>query len=338
MMTAFPDEMRALVLASYGPLPYPLTATTRPVPKPGRGEVLIRVAASPVNPSDLHFLEGQYAYRKQLPTVPGIEGSGQVVAVGGGLLARRLAGKRVAFAVASEASGSWAQYAVASAMSCFRLPSRISDEQGAMALVNPLAATGLIERVKGLRSKAFISTAAASALGQMLWRSGEKQGLGVINVVRRPDQMDLLKQRGARHIVNSGEPDFVDQLKDLSRRLNARVALDAIGGETTTQLLSALPPGGRLVIYGGLARQPSTLTPFDVAFGGKTIEGFYVPTWLRHKSLPQLVLLQRRLPRQLDAELRSEVRARVSLDEAPDAIDDYARAMTGGKLLVLPNR
>lgn len=337
-MTAHPDDMRALVLTSYGQPPYPLVAQNRPSPKPRRGEVLVRVAASPVNPSDLHFLEGEYAYRRALPTVPGIEGSGQVVAVGPGLLARRLAGRRVAFAVPEQASGTWAQYAVASAMSCFRLPQRISDEQGAMGLVNPLAATGLIERVKALKSQAFVSTAAASALGQMLLRQGTKRGLEVINIVRRPEQAMLLQQLGARHVLNSAEPAFPDQLTDIVRSLKARVALDAISGETTTQLLAALPPGGRVIIYGGLARQPSMLTSFDVVFSDKSIEGFYVPTWLRRKSLPQLFMLERRLPRLLDTELRTDVRARVSLDEAPGAINKYATAMTGGKVLILPNK
>ena len=116
--TAVPAQMEALVLGSYGPSPFPLTVETRPVPAPGNGEVLVRMAASPVNPSDLHFLEGEYAFRRTLPAVPGLEGCGRVVAVGSGLLARRLAGKRVACAPA-EHDGTWAQYTVASATQCF---------------------------------------------------------------------------------------------------------------------------------------------------------------------------------------------------------------------------
>jgi NADPH:quinone reductase-like Zn-dependent oxidoreductase len=330
--------MQALVLASYGPPPFPLTVETRPVPSPGNGEVLIRLAASPVNPSDLHFLEGEYAFRRRLPAVPGLEGCGRVVAVGGGLLARRLAGKRVACAPAAKADGTWAQYTVASATQCFRLPDHVSDELGAMALVNPLAAIGLMERVKALRAKSFVSTAAASALGQMLLRLGRTRGLDVINVVRRPEQVDLLARQGATHVLSTSDHDFQNQLEELCRRLHARVALDAIGGDITAQLLAALLPGGRVVVYGGLAQQPMMIPQPDVVFGNKSIEGFYVPTWLAAKSLPQLVLLERRIPRLLNRELGSEVRARVTLDEAPQAIEDYRRAMTGGKILITPNR
>jgi len=330
--------MEALVLASYGPPPFPLRVETRPVPKPGSGQVLIRVTASPVNPSDLHFLEGQYAFRKSLPTVPGLEGCGRVVAVGDGLLARRLAGRRVAFAPATQADGSWAQYAVASAMQCFRLPDRISDELGAMALVNPLAAVGLMERLKVLHVRSFVSTAAASALGQMLQRLGRRRGLVAINVVRRPEHVDLLTRQGATHVLSTADRDFQNKLDELCRRLHCRVALDAIGGDMTAQLLAALIPGGRVIVYGGLAREPMMLPQPDIVFGNKSVEGFYVPTWLATKSLPQLVLLERRIPRLLDRELGTDVRARVTLRDAPRAIEDYRQAMTGGKVLITPHR
>src|SRR5260370_12620405 len=133
-----PAEMEALVLASYGPPPFPLGVETRPVPKPGKGQVLIRVTASPVNPSDLHFLEGQYAFRKTLPSVPGLEGCGRGVAAGDGLLARRLAGERGAVAPAPPADGSWAQYAVGDPAQWFRLPHRRCDELGAVGFATRL--------------------------------------------------------------------------------------------------------------------------------------------------------------------------------------------------------
>src|SRR5258708_39807546 len=329
--------MEALVLGSYGPSPFPLTVETRPVPAPGNGEVLVRMAASPVNPSDLPFLEGEYAFRRKLPAVPGLEGCGQVVAVGSGLLARRLAGKRVACAPA-EHDGTWAQYTVASATQCFRLPDRIGDELGAMALVNPLAAVGLMERLQALHATSFVSAAAASALGQMLLRLGRRRGLDVINVVRRPEQVDLLTRQGATHVLSTAHRDFQDQLDELSRRLHCRVAVDAIGGDMTAQLLTALLPGGRVIVYGGLAQQPMMIPQPDVVFGNKSIEGFYVPTWLAGKSLPQLVLLERRIPQLLDGELGTDIRARVTLKDAPRAIEAYRQAMTGGKVLITPHK
>jgi NADPH:quinone reductase len=332
-----PDRMQALTLAGYGPAPFRLSVETCDVPTAGRNEVLVRVAASPVNPSDLVFMEGRYAFRKQLPAIPGLEGCGRVVATGPGLLAGRLAGKRVSFSPATSASGTWAQYAVAPASQCFLLPDRIDDKQGATGLVNPLAAVGLLERVAELNSRAMISTAAASALGQMLRRVARRKGIQIINVVRRPDQAALLQTKGAEHVLDSSDGDFGVRLKELVARLEARVALDAIGGDMTGLLLAALPPKGRVILYGGLSGQASSIGPFDIIFGDKAVEGFYVPTWLAHKSLPQLVLLERRITRLLDSDLSTDARASVGLERAAEGIAEYERSMTAGKLLILPN-
>lgn len=235
------------------------------------------------------------------------------------------------------AGGTWAQYAVAPASQCFLLPDRIDDKQGATGLVNPLAAVGLLERVAALNSRAMISTAAASALGQMLRRVARRKGIQVINVVRRPDQAALIQAQGADHVLDSSDVDFSIRLKELVTRLDARVALDAIGGDMTGLLLAALPPGGRLILYGGLSGQASSVGPFDVIFGDKAVEGFYVPSWLAHKSLPQLVLLERRVTQLLDSDLSTVGREQVGLGSAAEAIAEYQRSMTGGKLLILPN-
>ncbi len=334
---ALPEQMQALVLSAYGPAPFRLRVESHPLPRPGPGEVLVRVAASPVNPSDLMFLEGRYAFKKELPAIPGIEGSGRVVAVGSGLLARRLANRRVACATKPMGGGAWAEYAIARAEQCLALPDRIDDEHGAMSLVNPLAAVGLMERIAALRLRSFVSTAAGSALGQMLRRIARTRQFEVINVVRRADQAERLRREGVDHALVSEDGDFDARLKDLCARLNARVALDAIGGTMTARLLGALPRNGRVILYGALAEEASVLNPAEVIFADKVLEGFYVPNWLAKKSLPQMILIQRRVMRLLGSDLTTAIRARARLDEAGPAIADYAKSMTGGKLLILPN-
>jgi NADPH2:quinone reductase len=136
-----------------------------PVPRPARGEVLIRTAAAPINPSALRFLSGSGGSTS--PMVPGLEGSGTVVESGGGLLPRLLVGRRVAFA--SARGGTWAEYAVAAAMSCIPLRQHVSLEQGASLIVNPLTAVAFFEMVERGHHHAIINNAAASALG---WGSG----------------------------------------------------------------------------------------------------------------------------------------------------------------------
>src|SRR5256714_4887607 len=235
---ALPEQMQALVLAAYGPGPYRLRMESHPLPRPGPGEVLVRVAASPVNPSDLMFLEGRYAFKKELPAIPGIEGSGRAVAVGPGLRAGGLANRRVACATKPMGGGAWAEYAIARAEQCLALPDRIDDEHGAMSLVNPLAAVGLMERIAALRSRSFVSTAAGGALGQMLRRIARARRVEGINVVRPADQAERLRRGGVDHTRVSADGDLDARLHDLCARLDARSALEGIGGTSTGPLLA----------------------------------------------------------------------------------------------------
>src|SRR5271166_5299480 len=210
------------------------------------------MAASPINPSDLASLQGLYGAKRALPMVPGIEGCGTVVRTGPGLLARRLLGKRVACA-AGAGDGAWAEYMVAPALQCSPLPASVSDEQGAMRIVNPYTAWAHLKIARQAGARTIVQTAAASALGQMVNRLAQLRGVQVVNIVRRDAQAETLRALGAKHILNSESSDFDSQLRDLCRQLDVRVAFDAVAGTMTARLLGALPPEARVVVYGGLA-------------------------------------------------------------------------------------
>ena len=170
--TQIPDQMTAVVLDSYSGAEA-LRVEQRPVPKPGKDEVLVKVAASPINPSDLAFLDGNYGFDNPPPVVPGGEGSGTVVAVGPGSMGRYFLGKRVACLSNGERDGTWAEYVVASTKGgAFPLNKSVSLEQGAMSVINPLTASAFLEITNDGEHKAIVLTAAASALGQMVNRLG----------------------------------------------------------------------------------------------------------------------------------------------------------------------
>src|SRR5215470_19279634 len=209
-MPSLPDTMRAVQLKDYEGKPASLTVAEVPVPRPGPGEVLVRVAASPVNPSDLMFITGNYGFKKPLPATPGFEGSGTVVETGSGMMARFMKGRRVACAAADakNTGGMWAEYIVTSANFCVPLRKQVDFEQGATMLVNPLTAWALVDEARRGGHRAAVQTAAASALGRMLVRLGQKFSLPVINVVRRQEQADLLRGMGAEHVLNSADPGF----------------------------------------------------------------------------------------------------------------------------------
>ena len=160
MVEAATKKMKAVVYT--GPKEYSYSADTKEVPVPGKGQVLVRVECAVINPTDTYFLSGQYNGTYEYPLVPGLEGSGTVVASGGGFYAWTLVGKRVAFTRVLERpglftkGGTYAEYCVTSATNCITLDDNVSFEQGANGVCNPLTALGLLERCKDRKAQAVI--------------------------------------------------------------------------------------------------------------------------------------------------------------------------------------
>ena len=332
-----PERMTAVVLDSYTGAGA-LRVEERPVPEPGKNEVLVRVAASPINPSDLAFLDGLYGFKKPTPTVPGFEGSGTVVAAGGGLMGRYLRGKRVACVSQRDGDGVWADYVVTSTNSALPLDESVSLEQGAMSVVNPLTAIALLDIAREGGHDALVLTAAASALGQMVNRLAQSEGIQVINVVRRDEQAALLRQQGATVVLNSNEANFTQQLRDVCHRHQTRLAFDAVAGTRTLQLLEAMPRHSKVTIYGGLSYQPAQVNPGHLIFQDKAVDGFWLTTWLGRKNFLKLLLLWRRAQKLLSSELKSDIRTRYPLRDVKKAIQEYQDNMTGGKILLRPQQ
>ncbi len=332
-----PDQMNAVVLDDYTGVEA-LRVEQRPVPKPGRNEVLVKVAASPINPSDLAFLEGGYGFKKPAPVVPGFEGSGIVAAAGPGLMGRYLYGRRVACVSQARGDGTWAEFMVTPVNAALPLSKSVSLEQGAMAVVNPLTAIALLTIAKQGGHKTILHTAAAGALGQMLNRLARREGIQIIHIVRRQAQVALLKRQGAAIVLNSSDPDFDRRLRETCRQHGARLAFDAVAGSMTLRLLEAMPRGGRVTVYGGLSDEPAQATPGQLIFQSKAIDGFWLSTWLRKKNLLQILLIWRRAQKLLPAELGSEIRGNYPLQEVRTAVKAYQNEMTAGKLLLRPGQ
>ena len=330
-----PEQMTAVVLDSYSG-PGALRVEQRPVPHPGPNEVLVKVAAAAINPSDLSFLEGRNRYQKPTPVIPGIEGSGTVVETGGGLMARYLNGKRVACVSRDTGDGLWADYMVTGTGYALPLDKSVNLEQGAMAVVNPLTAIALISLAQEGKHKAIINTAAASALGQMLTRLCLSEGIQLINIVRRHSQAALLERQGAQIVLNSSAVDFDQQLQDASRRFDARLAFDAIAGSMTRQLLQAMPAESKVTVYGRLSHEAALIETGPLMSEGKSIDGFLLGPWMAKKRLPQKLLLWRRAQKLLLTDLSSKIRARYALQDAQEAVQSYQNHMTGGKVLFIP--
>jgi NADPH2:quinone reductase len=332
------NSMRAVQISAYDGKPESLRTVELPIPRPGPGEVLVKVAASPINPSDLMFLRGLYGVKKPLPAIPGFEGSGTVVESGSGFLPRMLKGKRVACHAADPktAGGLWAQYLVTPASACVPLKKAVELEPAAMMLVNPVTAWALVEEARRGGHGAIVQTAAASALGRMVVRLAHSRGIPVINIVRRPEQVALLRGLGAEHVLDSNSAGFDEILRDHCRKLDATISFDAVAGEMSGRVLRAQPKGARMVVYGALSLSAVQVEPGSLVFEAKSIKGFWLSAWLAKRSLFQRARIARQVQKLLASELQSDVRARYPLDQAARALREYAADMTGGKILLVP--
>ena len=310
-----------------------------PVPTPQAGQVLVRMAAAPLNPSDLGVLSGlSYKGEQTYPFTPGIEGSGTVVAAGAGMMPRFLLGRRVACSGLTPGDGTWAEYMVTSAQLCVPLSKKVNMEQGAMQLVNPLTAMGFFELARKEKHRAIVSTAAASVLGGMILRLGKRHNIQIIHIVRRQEQVDLVKQRGGEQILNSSDADFVDKLHTIAHQLKASLFLDAIGGEMTKHLTDAAPFGSTILLYGRLADEESILSPNVAYVNNLHIHGWFLTNYLQEKSMIQSLLLARKAQSFTNTDLQSPINQRFPLSAAQEALDSYVNQMSGGKNLLIINK
>lgn len=345
---------------------------SREWPAPTGNQVLVRMGAAPINPSDLFLMtmaadlaNAAYTPGKVVMQVDpaytasqkvrhgrrmdiGNEGAGEVVAAGDGPTAQALIGQRVA-CVPGAAFG---EYALVDAMMCLPLGDYTS-EQGASCFVNPLTALGFAETTRRDGCKGLIHLAAASNLGQMLNRICQEDGLALVNVVRREEQAELLRSQGATHVVNSSSDTFMRDLAAAIAETGAMVGFDPIGGgDMTDKCLRAMEHVAagrmseysrygseemkRMYIYGRLDMRPTVLTP---AYGfGFSVSGWLLFGFLKSLEMPQMLALRQRVLDGLTTTFASSYKAKVGLEEmlTKDAMMDYARMATGEKYLVVP--
>jgi len=343
MAENIPEKMRAVVLTQFqedlAEAIGGLKIMERPVPRPHRGQVLVKIAAAPCNPSDLLLLQGRYGMLKKLPTVPGWEGTGTVVATGGGFLARWLRGKRVACALRRDRDGTWAEYFLAEADNCIPLKADLPTDQGASLIVNPFTAYGLLETARRGGHRAAIHTAGASQLGRMLLAMAAEANYPLIHIVRRQPQVELLRSLGALHVLNSSTPQFSEELESLCKKLHATAAFEAVAGEMTGTVLNAMPSGSTMYVYGALSQEPcGNIDPIGLVFRDKTLTGFYLGHWMQRRGNLGILRAARHIQRMIiEGRIGTNVQRRLTIDEAVEGLQQYVANMTEGKVLIMPH-
>jgi NADPH:quinone reductase-like Zn-dependent oxidoreductase len=307
-----------------------------PLPLLESDEILIKVAASPINPSDDLFCDGLYKIPVSLPMTPGFEGAGTVVAAGSSFLAKRLIGKWVASAT-QRGDGFWAEYVKVRALEAMPFdPKAISPEQAAMSFVNPLSALALIEPLIKGQHKAMVQTAAASQLGRMIARLAKRYDVQVIHCVHRKELVPIMSELGAKHVLITTDKDFVEKLRDLSTSLNATYAIDAVGGALTGQLADALPNRSTIAVYGALAKEAVAVDPGAFIFKNLKVEGFWLGTFLAKKSFLSQFLFIWRAKQNLTGDLTSSITRTIPLVRLPEISASGLGPASAGKTILKP--
>lgn len=369
-------QLRSLVKKS-GELE--LSLVNIPTPEPAEDEVVVRVEATPINPSDLGLLMGpadmsaaRVSGTKELPVVTaampeaamrmmgarldqsmpvGNEGAGTVIRTGSSDAAKALMGKTVSMI----GGAMYSQFRTMKVRDVMELPAGATAADGASWFVNPLTALGMTETMRRENHKALVHTAAASNLGQMLNKICIKDGIGLVNIVRSKEQADILKKIGARHIVDSTAPTFMEDLTAALVETGATIAFDAIGGgKLASQILTAMEIAAnktakeysrygsnvykQVYIYGSLDTRPTELTrAFGLTWG---VGGWLLTPFLQKIGPAEIGRLRQRVASEMKTTFASHYTKVVSLADVldPANIAVYNKRSTGEKFLINPSK
>jgi len=350
-----------------------------PIAEPAADEVVVRVEATPINPSDLGLLVGaadmttaKATGTRDAPVITAKvpeaamramagrldesmpvcnEGAGVVVTTGSAEASKALLGKTVAMI----GGAMYAQYRTIRASECLVLPAGITAAEGASCFVNPLTSLGMVETMRREGHKALVHTAAASNLGQMLNKICLKDGIGLVNIVRNPQQAEILRKIGAKYVVDSTSPTFMTDLTNAIAETGATLGFDAIGGgKLAGQILTCMEAAAnrnakvysrygsnvhkQVYIYGGLDTGPTELVrTFGMTWG---LGGWLLFPFLQKIGPADAMRLRQRVVDELKTTFASHYTQVVSLQEAlqPSHIAVYGKRSTGEKYLINPNK
>ncbi|KAL4459927.1 hypothetical protein ABPG74_003453 [Tetrahymena malaccensis] len=330
-----PKTMKGIVLEEFGANPI---VKELPIPKPRYNEVLVKIEYASLNPMDLSFIKGYYSSVKKLPVTIGFEGCGTVVASGGGFYGWTLVGKKVAIYVQRSPNGCFAEYATTNVFQVCPVPDDCSFEEAASGLVNPMTVALMHKKTLERKVKAVVSNPAASALGRMLQRYFRLHGIPVINIVRRQEQLDMLKkEENAEYVLNTEDPNFEEDLKNLSAKLNATISFDAVGGPVCGRILKCMPNGSTAYVYGNLSMKSSEVTQNDLIFKKKKIKGFWLINQLKKVSVLEGYRLIKKVGGLYKGILSTKFTHKYPLEKLDEAVKHYLKNMSEGKILLTAN-
>lgn len=297
------------------------------------GEARVKVLATPIHPSNLLQIAGQYGVPPALPAIPGAEGIGRVVETAADVTSLTI-GQRVMLAGGS----TWRQEMVGPAAAFIALPDAGDVEQMSMLTVNPLTAHLILTSFVDLKPGDWIlQSAANSAVGEYIIQLARQRGLKSINLVRRDSLAPDLMALGADVVLTDG-PDLLARLAAAMGGARIMLAIDAVGGETFARMVDSLATGGTIVAYGSLTRQPPSLNSVAIIFNDVRVRGFWLSKWFQEASpADKQAAFGQVIQLVASGALKAKIDSRFSLDDIAAAVTRAAQDGRSGKVLLIPN-
>ena len=299
------------------------------MPQPKPHEVLIRVTARNINPSDIMFVRGMYGITPKLPSSAGFEACGVVEKSDES--GKVPAGTRVMFT----AIGTWKEYVCVPAALVIPVPAQMPDSVACQAFVNPMTAFGMIEEAGLEAGQWLLLTAGASAFGKFAIQMAKAKGIRVAATVRHESQKQLLLDLGAELVINTATEKLAKVIFEKTE-VGVDVVFDAVGGELGVKALSCLKQKGRMLVFGALALENLSINSGLLIFKNLRIEGFWLSSWI--EALPaeqRMKAFQQVFGFLMQDDSKADVAATYPLTQFKAALDAYEQAGRNGKILLV---
>ncbi len=322
--------IRAAVYERHGNPADVLRLAEQPWPVPAADEVVVQMAAAPLNPADINAIEGKYPVRPALPATPGMEGAGWVVELG-----REVGGLSLGdLVILPHNFGTWREAAAVKAEKLIPVPAGIEPVQAAMLKVNPITAWRMLHDFVSLQPGDWlIQNAANSGAGRAAIQIGRELGYRSVNVVRRPELIEDLERAGADVVLLDSE-QLREEVAERTGGAPIRLALNAVGGENALRVAKCLASDATMVTYGAMSLQPVTMPNGMLIFKNLKFTGFWVNKWYeaataaqRAETFAPLFEMAKR------GQLHTRVERTYSLAEAPAAVQHAMRDQRAGKIV-----
>ncbi len=300
-----------------------------PIPTPKPHEVLIKVKARNINPSDIMFVRGMYGITPKLPSSAGFEASGVVEQ--GDEAGKVKAGTRVMFT----AIGTWREYVCVPAALVIPVPPQMSDEVACQAFVNPMTAYGMIEESGLQAGEWLLITAGASAFGKFAIQMAKAKGIKVAATVRHDAQREVLEKLGVDLVVNT-ESEKLQKVVPEKTEGGVQVIFDAVGGMLGAKALACLRPKGRMMVFGALALENMPVNSGLLIFKNLRIEGFWLSTWVEEMAPEsRMKAFQTVFGFLMKEDSKIDIAGKYPLSEFKAALEAYEKPGRNGKILLI---